>query len=325
MRAIGCFPKSMFTTDFESAKNCLRVLRSGGVLAMMPEARLSTAGEFEDIQPGTYSFLKSAKVPVYSINLYGNYLADPKWGNGMRRGARVEAELDILFTAEELRTLSVEQIRTRVEQRLYYNDFTWLATRPDIHYRCAKLAQGLENILSYCPVCHRPYTLRAQGHDLSCEHCGKLTTLDDRYHFAPNFIYETPQAWYADQKRALKLEIEQDEEYSLTSHVELRLPSDNGRTLLRHAGDGVCTLDRTGLTYRGTRDGENTVLHFPMAEIYRLLFGAGENFEIYMGNRIYYFVPDEKRSCVTWYLASMILKDLSECPLEQHDAVSIKS
>jgi hypothetical protein len=84
-------------------------------------------------------------------------------------------------------------------------------------------------------------------------------------------------------------------------------------------------LDRTGLTYRGTRDGENTVLHFPMAEIYRLLFGAGENFEIYMGNRIYYFVPDEKRSCVTWYLASMILKDLSECPREQHDAVSIKS
>ena len=61
LRRYGCFPKSMFAQDIESARNCLRVLRGGGVLAMMPEARLSTVGSFEDIQPGTYDFLKQAK------------------------------------------------------------------------------------------------------------------------------------------------------------------------------------------------------------------------------------------------------------------------
>jgi uncharacterized membrane protein YdjX (TVP38/TMEM64 family) len=36
IRSVGCFPKSLFTIDFESAKSSLRVLRGGGVLAMMP-------------------------------------------------------------------------------------------------------------------------------------------------------------------------------------------------------------------------------------------------------------------------------------------------
>jgi hypothetical protein len=43
---------------------------------------------------------------------------------------------------------------------------------------------------------------------------------------------------------------------------------------------------------------------------YRLLFGAGEDFEVYVGETIHYFVPDERRSCVEWYMASAILYDL---------------
>ena len=318
MRSVGCFPKSMFTTDFESAKNSLRVLRRGGVLAMMPEARLSTAGVFEDIQPGTYSFLKSAKVPIYTIKLSGNYLADPKWGCGMRRGGLVEAELDLLFTEEELKGLTVEEIKERVDTRLYYNDFEWLKTHPEVHYRTKKLAHGLENILVRCPGCLKYCTLTTHHRDVFCTSCGKLTALDDRYNFTGGVPFEHLGEWYGWQKQLLEQEIGESPDYALTSHVKLRLPSLDGKTLLRDAGEGVCTLNREGLTYEGRVDGESKTLHFPMAEIYRLLFGAGENFEIYVGNQIYYFVPNDKRSCVLWYLASMILKDGTYKKYEQH-------
>jgi hypothetical protein len=40
-----------------------------------------------------------------------------------------------------------------------------------------------------------------------------------------------------------------------------------------------------------------------------LLFGAGVNFEIYDGSDILFFVPEEKRSAVEWYMTSMILHD----------------
>ena len=78
MRSFGCFPKSLFAPDTESAMNCVRVIKRGGVLAMMPEARLSTVGKLEDIQTSTYDFLKKMGVTVYVINVYGDYLAKPK-------------------------------------------------------------------------------------------------------------------------------------------------------------------------------------------------------------------------------------------------------
>ena len=36
------------------------------------------------------------------------------------------------------------------------------------------------------------------------------------------------------------------------------------------------------------------ITEYGLQEIYRLLFGAGENFEIYEGNELFYFVPQDK-------------------------------
>lgn len=82
--------------------------------------------------------------------------------------------------------------------------------------------------------------------------------------------------------------------------------------MTRHAGEGICTLDRTGLTYRGTRDEEEVVKHFPLATIYRILFGAGVDFEVYEGREIWFFVPENKRTAVLWYVVSGLLKQESE-------------
>ena len=103
-------------------------------------------------------------------------------------------------------------------------------------------------------------------------------------------------------------EIAESENYVLSSKVELRLPG-KGSGLTRHGGYGVCALTRDGLTYSGTKDGKTVELRFSLQRIYRLLFGAGENFEIYDGTEILYFVPEERRSAVDWYMASMILYD----------------
>lgn len=306
---LGGFPKSMFAMDMESTKNCLRVLQSGGVLAMMPEARLSTAGRFEDIQETTYTFLKKAGVPVYTLCLRGDYFADPKWGKGFRRGAVVESELELLFDGQEVKLLSVEDIKTRVEARLDYDEFQWLASRPEIRYRSRRLAEGLENILTVCPECMGRHTVTTRGNDVFCEHCGKLTSMDDRYGFSPDFRFAHLGEWYDWQKGVLQAAIHADPDYCLCAEVELRLPSADGRSLTRSAGRGVCTLSRDGLTYTGTRDGADWQIHFPLKRVYRLLFGAGVNFEIYNGSEILYFVPDERRSAVDWYLTSMILYD----------------
>lgn len=309
LKKLGGFPKSMFANDMESTRNCLRVLRDGGVLAMMPEARLSTVGCFEDIQGRTYSFLKKAGVPVYTVKLSGDYLADPKWGSGVRFGAVVEAELDILFTAEQLALLSPEQIGEQVEKRLSYDELAWLETHPKQKYMSSRLAEGLENILTLCPKCGGKYTIVTKRREIFCEHCGKLTEMNDRYGFSDGFFFQNFAQWYHWQKRQLRQQIAATADYALESPVILRLPSKDGKRLTREAGCGVCRLSRQGLTYEGLRDGEAYTVTFPRERVYRLLFGAGEDFELYDGSEILYFVPEEKRSAVDWYLASMLIYD----------------
>ena len=309
MRKGGCFPKSMFTSDLDSAKNCLRVLKNGDVLAMMPEARLSTVGKFEDIQEGTYSFLKKAGVPIYTIKLQGDYFASPKWGNGLRRNSYVEAEIDILYTKEQLETLSIEEIKKGVEERLYYDDFEWLKTKPKLKYKSRKLAQGLENILVRCPKCGAIHSIKTKNRTVYCEKCDLSLTMDDRYMFNENEYFESFAKWYEWQYEEIVRAIQEDKNYQLTANVELKSPSLDGETLLRTSGQGVCTLNSDGLTYRGTKDGCDFEIQFPLSKVYRLLFGAGEDFEVYYGNEIYYFIPEEKRSCVEWYMTSRILYD----------------
>ncbi len=309
LRTVGAFPKSMFATDLENAKNCLTVLREKNHLAMMPEARLSTTGRFEDIQSSTYAFIKKAGVNVYTIKFSGDYFADPKWGKGFRRGAVVEAEMDILYTAAQIKDLSPEALKQGIEARLSYDEFAWLAQRPEIRYRSRRMAEGLENILTTCPLCGGKHTITTRKNKIFCQHCGCLTALDDRYGFDKGFRFQNFAQWYDWQKSLLEQEITENKDYVLSSRVELRLPG-TGRGLTRHGGCGICTLSRDGLVYTGTKDAEDVQLHFSLQKIYRLLFGAGVNFEIYDGTEILFFVPEETRSAVDWYMASTILHDL---------------
>ena len=305
----GIFPKSMFTTDIESAKNCLRVLKDKEMLLMMPEARLSTVGRYEGIQERTISFLHRAGVTIYVLKTNGAYFAKPKWGKGIRRGARVECTLSQLYSAEELKELNYESFKEGLERAMDYDEYEWLKTRPELKYKSRKLAEGLEGVLYKCPSCGAECTGETAGRALRCTACGAETELDERYCFKGAKPFADLRGWYDWQYSELEQEVKANPDYVLESKVKLKHSSKDGKKCLRDAGEGVCRLTREGLTYEGTDDGEEVKVQFNGNQIYRLLFGVNEDFEIYSGKEIYYFVPEDKRQCVKWYLCSTALKD----------------
>ncbi len=307
---LGCIPKSMFSADLENAKKCLRVLQNKGILAMMPEARLSTVGRFEGIQDSTYSFIARSNVAVYTIRLRGDYFSDPKWGNGVRRGGMIEGSLDLLFNPGEAAALAPEELKSRIDAALTYDEFEWIKDKPEIAFHSHRLAEGLENILCLCPRCGAYCSIGTLGQDLACTSCGLQTSLSGRYDLSEEAPFPNFAEWYQWQTDEFRRRIEADPDFRLEAYVELRHSSQNGKRMTRYAGDGHCVLDRSGLTYRGTRDGETIEKHFPMSQIYRLLFGAGEDFEIYEGKEIWYFVPEDKRCCVAFYIVSGLLSPL---------------
>jgi len=304
----GAFPKSMFTNDMESTKNCLKVIAGNGVLAMMPEARLSTVGKFEDIQCSTFSFIKKVGVPVYVININGSYLATPKWGDKTRKGALVEAELNQLFTAEDLKSLEVEDIKEKVENVLNYNEWDWLNEHPEIQYKHKTLAKGLENILIKCPKCGSICSLSTDKNTITCNKCDLKVEIDNRYKLS-GVEFENIAEWYDWQTNEFRKQIKENENFEFSSKVELRHLSKDYKGYTRFAGNGICTINKSGLKYVGTQDGNEIEKEFKIDDIYRLLFGAGEDFEIYENDELYYFVPEDKRSCVIWYILSGLFKE----------------
>jgi uncharacterized membrane protein YdjX (TVP38/TMEM64 family) len=308
LSGVGCFPKSMFTLDIESAKNSVKVLREGGMLAMMPEARLSTVGRFEDIQPQTYAFIKKSGVTVYCIKLEGDYLAKPKWADKIRRGSVVYTTFDTLITKEELENMDVEQIKARVEGALYYDEYDFLDAHPEIKYKTKNMALGLENVLTLCPGCNKRYTMKSEKNRIFCS-CGMTAELDERYKFKNSYPFEKITDWYDYQTENFRKILEDDPDFELSSRVTYHLPSKDGKSLTYKAGEGVATLSRKGLLYKGTRDGEEYTKLFELENIYRLLFGAGENFEIYEGKEINYFRPEILSSSVDFYILSRLLKE----------------
>ncbi|MCH5272518.1 MAG: VTT domain-containing protein [Lachnospiraceae bacterium] len=309
MKAGGAIPKSMFTVDYESAKNCLNVLKNKEILLMMPEARLSTVGRYEGMQGVTSKFLYKAGVNLYLLKIHGNYFAMPKWGNGARHRAQVECTLSKLYAAEELSGIDFETFKSSLNKSMYYDEYEWLAERPGLKYSSKTLAEGLEGVLYKCPMCGAEGAGISSGRKLCCTVCGTKAVLDDRYHFAGEIPFTDIRGWYDYQYKQLEKEIAADENYILESKVELKHSSINGKKCLRRAGEGICRLDRSGLTYEGTDDGKEVKVHFNGNEVYRLLFGVNEDFELYAGKEIYYFIPENKRMCAKWYLCSIALKD----------------
>ena len=312
LKNLGGFPKSMFATDIENVKNCMKVLSDGDILIMMPEARLSTVGKFEGIQETTYKFLKKMNVPIYSLHINGSHFARPKWGDKLRKKSVVEAELNLLFDKEQIENIDITEMKQKIVQALDYDDFKWLETKPELCYKSKTLAEGLENVLFLCPECKSKLSIKTDGRTVTCTHCGMKATLDDRYGFVNNYPFNNYADWYDYQKAELKKEYLNNPDFCLTSEVELKFPSTDGKTFMRHAGNGVCTLDRNGLTYVGSADGENITKIFPMSYIYRLLFGAGEDFEIYENQKLYFFVPKDVRGAVMYYVASTVMKEDEE-------------
>jgi ribosomal protein S27AE len=68
------------------------------------------------------------------------------------------------------------------------------------------MAEGLENILTLCPVCKQKHTLKTHKNKVYCEKCGYLTAIDNRYGFDTDFKFKNLKEWYRWQKDLLEQE-----------------------------------------------------------------------------------------------------------------------
>lgn len=305
IHALGGFPKYLFQPDISAMKNISRVIRNKGILGIAPEGRLSAYGELESIIPSTAKMIKKFGVQVIISKISGSYLTKPKWASTTRRGL-IEVEYKEIFSKEEIASLSIKEIYNKLYNEIYYDEFKWQEQK-HIKYTGKKFAEGLEQILYICPVCHKEFTYFSKNNVMKCSHCNTEVTLNNYYEFESEnqLIPSNIKKWYLYQKDVERERI-QDEKYKLTSNVTLKLPDPDGKGF-KVVGSGVTTLTHQGITYVGTINGESKEIFFKIENIPALPFGVKEDFEIYHDNTLYYFIPDNIRECVKWSVVEELI------------------
>ena len=293
----GCIPKKLFTPDIGTIKGTLKAVKKGYPVYMCPEGRLGLDGTNYYITKETGKFIKQLKLPIVIMTINGAYLSKPKWRKH-RIKSFVETKVTKIITKEEVMSKDADEINDIINQFLSYNDFEYARTN-NLNFKDKHKAEGLENVLYYCPECHREFTIETKGNKIKCNHCGFSLDILEDYHFNENkYNIHTIHDWYELIKIYEKKNIEKG--INLSCEVKIKkFNIDNKK--LDEKGRGICYLTNNEFRYEGDLKVSNFTIS--MEHLKALAFSCGEEFECYYNDELYYFYPVEKKEqCVKWAL-----------------------
>lgn len=196
---LNVIPKKNFTPDFYTIKEVTRILKSGGNIVIYPEGMNSISGANQPVAIGTGKFLKMFKVPVYYSYIKGGHLTCPKYTLNESPG-HVEVTIGRMFTPEDLERLTAEEIEDILNDKLYHDDYRWNKIHKHKYDTKGKAADGLHDLLFWCPKCGKQLTMHSENNIIKCLNCGNGATIDDTYEMTPLddtcVIPETQTTWF---------------------------------------------------------------------------------------------------------------------------------
>ena len=222
MEWIGAICTRKFTTDFHLVKSIRHVINKGDILCMYPEARYSPCGTTSYLPDALGALIKMNKVPVVVAIHRGNYLHAPVWNCKQKRKVPLHTTLTLTLTAEDVKTMTVEEINEAIRQAFQYDEYKYqkdngiLVTEP---FR----AEGLHKILYKCPHCMAESRMESKGAEIFCPDCGKRWTLLETGYLQANegeTEFDHVPDWFEWEREQVRLEIERGE-YSFCDEVDV--------------------------------------------------------------------------------------------------------
>ena len=297
LNAFGVIPKKLFTPDMKTIKKVLKSVKDGHSIYMCPEGRLGLDGTNYYITSETGKFVKQLKQPIIIATIKGAYISKPKWRKS-RYKSKVEVKVNRIITKEEVMELTGEEINDIINESISYNEFDYIKEK-GLKFKQKNKAEGLENVLYYCPKCHKEFTLSTSGNTIKCDHCGFELEIKEDYHFNDNeFNITNIHDWYELTKEYERENIRNGINLSCDVVVKKFNIEDKKQN---EEGTGTCSLTNQAFTYKG--DLKVQQFCHDIVTLRALAFSCGEEFECYYNNELYYFYPKlNKKQCVKWAL-----------------------
>ncbi len=178
MRSLGVLGTRKFITDLHLVKNmkyCVDKLKN--IFVLFPEARYSLDGCTSYLPDSLGKMVRLLGVPVVVLMIHGNFVTCPQW-NKKNKKTFVEAQMKPIITAEETKSLSVDEINARIADNFRYDDYAWQRDN-QIKIDHPGRADGLHALLYKCPACKEEHQTDSAGTKLWCNCCKKIWEMDE--------------------------------------------------------------------------------------------------------------------------------------------------
>lgn len=301
MRLLGCIPTNKFVTDISLIGDILHSLRKNKVSVLMyPEASYSFDGCATPIPQKMGILLKKLDVPVVTVITEGAFLRDPLYNGLKLRKTKVSATVKCLFSREELKNLSAEELSEKLENEFTFDNFK-KQYENKVYVTEPFRADGLERILYKCPHCLSEENMKGDGIHITCENCGKTYFMNSLGRLeALEGETEFPHIpdWYNWERQQVKTEIENGT-YKLDTAVEIGILADTKAIYM--VGEGRLVHTKEGFTLTGC-DGMLNYTQGPKSSygLYADYFWYEIGDVICIGDkkRLYYCFPKDKSTNV---------------------------
>ncbi|MBQ0041513.1 MAG: hypothetical protein KBS56_05735 [Clostridiales bacterium] len=255
-------PKKNFTPDIYCVKQIMSLVKQGCSICLMPEGMSSITGMAQPVMIGTGKLIKKLGIPVYYSKIAGGYLAYTKHCLDVRHG-KVEVTVDQMFTPEDLKNMTDVEIEARMNELLAHDDYIWNKEHQYKYDGKGQMAKELDTLLYMCPKCGEMHKMECFGNTMRCTACGNTIEIDECYNIkavgedsvCPDLVTD----WTIMEREQAAKDVRK-EGFSYSEHVRIGMLPEY--KLLAHedtsiiVGDGMLTLDKEGLHFRGNKNGE---------------------------------------------------------------------
>ena len=306
LKLMQAIPKKNFTPDLHCMRQMRSVIRQGGNLCIMPEGMSSITGMAQPVMIGTGKFLKMMGVTVYYTKVSGGYLTYTKHCLDERAG-RVEVTVDRMFTAEELNSLTPQEIENTMNRLLAHDDYIWNKQAQVRFDGKGQMAKALDTLLYLCPKCGALHQMACSGNEMHCTACGNTVALDECYNLHPvgegSDCPALVSDWVLLERKKAEEDVK-DPNFTCSGHVRVgKLPQYKylkGNNTSVICGEGELRLDRAGLHFAGTVEGKPYSFHLTTEQV--PTFGMCTDisrFYTFVDGEFVEFYPD-RRDVLRW-------------------------
>lgn len=273
---VAPIPKNKSLNDIGAVKDCLRVVKEGGNIAIFPEGNRTYSGKLCYIDPAIVKLIQHLNIPVICYNIHGGYGTSPRWASHISKG-KMCGEVKCIINPNEYHELTNEEFYNMLIKAIDVSDAPSI-----VPFHSSKRAEKLERVLYHCPSCHQVGSLYTKGSMIQCKKCQLSVQYTPNLTFQGSIDFHTVNDWYQYQVEYINnYQFNDDDEFIFTDQEVCLYEINHNKTIL--LGLGTISISKKHFIFCS----KEFTIYFKIPEVMSMTVVGKHKLHFYVGIKTY--------------------------------------